>query len=42
MLVITTVCILRYAERVREDKTKSIVYGIPNIADVGSVEDRCV
>ncbi|MCB6609174.1 TIGR00366 family protein [[Clostridium] symbiosum] len=39
MLVITTVCILRYAERVREDGTKSIVYGIPNIADVGSVED---
>lgn len=39
LLVITTICILRYAERVRKDKTASIVYGIPNITEVGTVED---
>ncbi|WP_312279965.1 hypothetical protein [Oscillibacter sp.] len=34
MLVITTIFIVRYAEKVRKDPTKSIVYGIPNAIEV--------
>lgn len=39
MIIITTICVIHYAEKVRKDKTASIVYGIPNIIETGNASD---
>lgn len=38
MIIITTFCICRYAEKVRKDPTKSYCYGIKNVIEPGDPE----